>query len=497
MTGCRLASTWLMTAGLLVSLSACEKRVAEAPPPATGQDEMLSVKPQIRTAPQAAPRPSAISTAAERQPQVTTANPVTTHSAPDEVANGPPDVDPQLVLSAGIRALQGRHLTLYTDHPPQADVDELPAVFDQAVPQWCGYFDIDPDSMRNWHVTACLMVDNQKFAVAGLLPPDLPPFLHGFHQQNRVWFYEQPSAYYRRHLLLHEGTHSFMFHTLGGAGPPWYMEGTAELLATHRWQAATLQLRYFPQSKEETPQWGRIKIIKDDFDAGRALPLSDIMQYDVQAHLRVEPYAWSWAAASFFDTHPETQAAFRALKQSVAEDSFSFSRAFYARIAGDGRQLEEQWQLFVAGMDYGYDLERAIVRHKESYPIQATERREITTDHGWQSTGLRLEAGKTYHVQAVGRYQIKQQPEVWWSEPGGVTIEYHDGFPRGMLLGAIRQDDEDWQGTTPLAQPVAIGLGRDVQPARSGTLYLRINEPPGELSDNVGSIAVQVRPAGA
>ena len=48
------------------------------------------------------------------------------------------------------------------------------------------------------------------------------------------WLFDQPTDYYVRHLLLHEGTHVFMVSFLGGCGPGWYMEGTAELLGTHR-----------------------------------------------------------------------------------------------------------------------------------------------------------------------------------------------------------------------------------------------------------------------
>ncbi len=40
--------------------------------------------------------------------------------------------------TAGFRRLTGQHLTLITDLPSAEAVDELPAVFDQAVPQWCG-----------------------------------------------------------------------------------------------------------------------------------------------------------------------------------------------------------------------------------------------------------------------------------------------------------------------------------------------------------------------
>ena len=67
------------------------------------------------------------------------------------------------------------------------------------------------------------------------------------------WLYDQPTAYYRRHLMLHEGTHVFMVSFLGGCGPGWYMEGTAELFGTHRLdeQSGQLTLRIMPRSREK------------------------------------------------------------------------------------------------------------------------------------------------------------------------------------------------------------------------------------------------------
>ena len=143
-------------------------------------------------------------------------------------------------------------------------------------------------------MTAYIIQDKDAFRRAGLLPESLPPFLHGYQREAEMWVYEQPSDYYRRHLLLHEGTHAFMKWALGGAGPPWYMEGMAELLATHRWQDGNLVLGTFPQHRDETPYLGRIKIIREEMAAGRGKTLEEIMRYDDRAHLNVEPYAWCW-----------------------------------------------------------------------------------------------------------------------------------------------------------------------------------------------------------
>jgi hypothetical protein len=113
---------------------------------------------------------------------------------------------------------------------------------------------------------------------------------------------------------------------------------------------------------------------------------------------------------------------------------------------------------------------------------------------------MRLEAGKSYRVSAKGRFQIAAElvdgkTQGWPCEPGGVTIEYHDGHPLGMLLGAIRSDDvgvTNREGS--FAQPFAIGLETTLKPTTSGTLYLRVNDSPAHLDDNRGTLTVTIEP---
>ena len=52
-----------------------------------------------------------------------------------------------------------------------------------------------------------------------------------------------------------------------------------------------------------------------------------------------------------------------------------------------------------------------------------------------------------------------------------MTIEYHDGRPLGMLLGAIVPER-----ARRVCKPLAIGLGCEISPEVSGTLYLRVND---------------------
>jgi hypothetical protein len=370
----------------------------------------------------------------------------------------------------------------------------LPAVFDLALPQWCAYFGIDPAKVADWKVVGCVMQDKERFLGAGLYDVNLPPFPHGFAQGSQLWLYDQPSDYYRRHLLLHEGTHAFMNRWLGGAGPPWYMEGLAELLGTHRWEKGALMLAYVPRTKEEVPYWGRVKVVKDEFAASRGMPLIKIMQYSNQAHLRTDAYAWSWAAAAFFDQHPRTQAAFRDLKSRTKDRTIDFSRQFYDGLKEHWREIDEDWQLFVAECDYGYDFARAAAVRKAAADLPpAGAEVTVATDRGWQSTGYKLRAGQAYQLTASGRFQVAKDPKPWPCEAGGVTIRYHRGRPLGMLLAAVNDEETPAGSLTTLANPQPIGLTGVVTPESSGTLYLRINESPAGLADNAGTLSVRIK----
>src|SRR5262245_32408871 len=405
-----------------------------------------------------------------------------------------PKLEEGKIAAAGIRRLEGQHLVLYTDLPAAKEVDELPQVFDAAVPLWCSYFAIEPSKLADWKLVASIMKDRDRFVGAGLYPQRLPDFQFGFNIGSQIWVYEQPSAYYRRHLLLHEGTHAFMLRWLRGAGPPWYMEGMAELLGTHQWAGGKLTLGIMPARKEDVPYWGRIKIIKDEVAAGRPLSLIDIMRYDAHAHLQVEAYAWCWAASSFLDQHPLTQSAFRALKTDTRDRTLEFSKRFYEQVKEHWPAIVEDWQIFVFECDYGYDIPRAAIQHKpivELPPSGATI--QLATDRGWQSTGYRLEAGKTYRISATGQFVLGKAPKPWPCDAGGVTIHYHQGKPLGMLLAALGDLDGDAPPITPLVTPQPIGLTAEIEPTTSGTLYLKINEPASGFADNSGTLSVTIR----
>jgi hypothetical protein len=412
-----------------------------------------------------------------------------------QIASAQAASDEQL-RSAGIRTITGRHLVLLTDLASDPEIEKLPAIFDEAVGQWAEYFGVDPGKTADWQVRAHLIGERRRFDGLGLMPAANNTFVNGISIGSELWLYDQPTAYYRRHLLLHEGTHAFMVSFLGGCGPGWYMEGTAELLATHRLDERTgkLTLGIMPKSREEVPMLGRIKLIRDAVEANRSLTFEQVMQIDNRQQLGNESYAWTWAAAKFLDAHPRYRGRFRRLHNHVLDREFnSIMRREYR---AHWSELTNEWQAFVATLDHGYDFERMAIDFARGRPLgEEPSSATIQADRGWQSSGVWLDAGKSYQISASGRYQIAADQaqgalRPWPCEPGGVTIEYHDGRPLGILLGAVVGPKNS--GDASLAKPIAVGLGTTFKAPTGGTLYLRVNDSAAVLHDNRGTLSATV-----
>lgn len=404
------------------------------------------------------------------------------------------------LAAAQTRQIEGRHVTIHTDLPTTEALEQLPVAFDAAVPQWCHYFGVDVQELASWHVTAYLMTSLDAFQQRGLLPDHLPDFAHGYQYGDSVWVVNQPSDYYTRHLLLHEGVHAMMAKVFGGAGPAWFMEGTAELLATHRWQAGQIQQAIIPESREAFPFWGRLKVIQTARDKGQALPIDAVLRYSQKAHRQVEPYAWSWAALILLDMYPEYRRATIAAAEGGRDSSLQFTRNFHSQLKNDWPQLQLRWRMLIDGLDYGFDPARNRIdlppvsgASDQSNPAAATPPLEITADRGWQSSGIRVQRGQSIQVSAQGRYTLADQPRPWVCEPQGITIQYHRGHPLGMLLAAVAPSND--VAATRMTNPQIVGVGtkKQFEAEFDGLLLLRIGDDPAALADNRGSASVQVQ----
>lgn len=404
------------------------------------------------------------------------------------------EIDEERVKSLGVLSVKGQHLHLYSDLRNQALLAELVAVFDAAVPLWCELLGVDSDKTRDWYITGFLVQDADRMRQAGLFPVDLPPFPNGYSRGFEFWIYEQPSAFYRRYLMLHEGTHAFMQQMLGGRGAPWYSEGMAEYLSVHTWDGKNLALKQTIDHREDAPLWGRVKLVKDAFAAGQGLMPEDILLMDDEEFLRNESYGWAWALCHFLDRHPKYHEAFELLAGNIKDRSPAFAKPLLEALKTRWPEVREDWQVFLSEIDYGYDLERMAVMYQPVVDLgEAAQNVELLADRGWQSTGLRIEPGDRIEVSAKGRFLVRSGDEEWPAEPGGITIDYYSGRPLGQLLAAVCPEEQPPEILTALLVPVPVGERQVLQSEQGGVLFLRLNDAPNRLSDNRGEVQVTVQ----
>ncbi|MDO4570822.1 MAG: hypothetical protein Q4D38_10585, partial [Planctomycetia bacterium] len=401
-----------------------------------------------------------------------------------------------------LHTLRGKRILLVTDMPLTPAVRALPKAADEAFEQLCDYFDARPDD--DWYLTMYLMKDNIPFMQAGYLPEILPPFKNGFSFNYDAWLYDQPSDYYRQHLLIHEMVHSFCNTVLGSVGPAWYAEGMAELLGMHDFQASPVELRFMPPTREAVPHCGRIKEIHDAIERGEARTFHQTFVNTNEDFRTNAVYYWSWAMANFLDRHPDTQAEFRALpqllKESVAESQFT--PQFLENLGEKVPQLEKQWLMYVSTFDYGYNLAPMLFDTTRGEPIRAGEKKlaSVEATRGWQNTLIHVKKGDRLRIRAKGRFELYQPEGVYYPcEANGITIRYHDGAPLGILSATILTDADsvspeimnDHQDGTFFA-PFRIGLDRTIVVPFDGTLLLRINDSSASLERNRGKLTVEI-----
>ena len=410
-------------------------------------------------------------------------------------------VDLQRVAANGLRIIKGQHVTIYTDVPPSESIDELPAVFDAAVPQWCEYFGVDVAKAKPWKIQTFLMREKSRFVKAGLIPDDLHEFPAGLNRGHEMWFFVQPDAYYTRHLLLHEGTHAFMLWFGNGRGAAWYAEGMAELLGLHRWVDGKLTIHHHVTDASETEGWGRPKLIKEwvaeNQDGKHDKSLQDILVTPNRAFGDVENYAWCWAACEFLGEHPLSKDRFPELQKSVGRSPEAFNVRFQRLFAEDMKVLERDWAWFIRELDYGYSVSRG--SFSKLRPANEDGLFDLKTDRSWQYWSTPVQAGQKYRIAATGKFeigssQVNGQTKPWPCEPGGITIDYFRGRPIGELQVMVTPADTEAALLPAICKqiPQPVGVGNVITADIDGLLCFRINESPANLKDNRGELKIAI-----
>ena len=405
----------------------------------------------------------------------------------------PVEVDERKLAANGIRTIRGKHLALHTDVRDRADVDELAEVFDQAVPQWCEFFGVESRDAQTWQQDASIILDQERFVRAGLFPADVPKFLAGFQRGSQIWVYIQQGDYYTRHLLVHEGTHGFMSQFLGGLGAPWYAEGMAELVGLNQWTDGRLTIAHRVTSRDEVPYWGRVRLIREAVERGQTKTLDEVFAIPGSAFRQVESYAWAWAACEFLAHHPLSKECFADLTAHCADDATTFNRRLTEPLKSVWPELDLQWREFLKEIDYGFDVARAAIAPAEASDDQAAPGFRITSDRGWQATGIDVVKGKSLSITATGEFQIAKDSEAWICQPNGVTLEYYRGLPLGRLTAAILPATAADPNSPRELVVLDVGDRGTIIPDRDGQLLLRINDSPALWRDNAGSIDVRIQ----
>jgi len=411
-----------------------------------------------------------------------------------------PHYDDRRLEKLGIHRYESTHLLLYTDIAPEL-ARPLPRLMDQAYAAWEDYFGkLPPDREgKVFQMVGFIMADRALFREAGLISADAQILLEGVYRNQFFWMNDQPIDYYRRHLMIHEGTHCFMSALPNPTNQfQWYMEGMAELFRAHQTDAAgRTRFRLFPHDIETFGGLGWIRLIHEDIhDTGLRLPEAVVGQ-SPNDFRKYNAYAWSWALCAFLDGHPRYHDRFQNIGSLVTgrgEPAFELRQVFKA----DWQDLTEEWLVYVGNICYGYDIERTALDLRPGKRLGSADARvelDVAADRGWQSTGILVEPGKTYEINADGKTVLAQNPKPWVSEPQGVSIRYHAGRPLGMLVAAIRSTELPKQEPPISTLLTALPVGREAQlkPKIAGTLYFRINDYWNELADNTGKLHVTVK----
>jgi hypothetical protein len=390
---------------------------------------------------------------------------------------------------------EGRFIRLTTDLDSPQEAEALVASFDAAAAQWIEFWNLPDDALADWKVDACVIRDKAKFQQQRLIPRRIPDFPFGYALGNRVWVLAQQSEYYTRHLLLHEGIHSLVFFHFGGAGPTWFMEGTAELLATHGGQAESIKINQIPASRDDVPYWGRFKLMKQ-LRAESVVPtIGAVMSYKPNLLGDVESYGWSWAMVMMLHAYPEYQDAFFAAARNGRDDGPEFNRKLGDSLRGQGPILAARWRLMCHDLDYGFDWSR------ERVALSASDREwdgrainfRVAADQGWQSIGVRIPGKTRIKLSPSGQITLADRPKPWTSEPAGITFQYHRGRPLGELTACVLPNAFDPQAKSLKPLDVRrIDKETTLEISQASWLLLRVNDNVGDLADNTGEYEVKI-----
>jgi len=184
------------------------------------------------------------------------------------------------------------------------------------------------------------------------------------------------------------------------------------------------------------------------------------------------------------------------LQTAKIGDITSLTPKLLAQLRPHWSELSMSWNAWIQQLDYGCDVSRDIpLIEGDSKLAEANSAKlQLKVDRGWQDTGLRVKPGDHIAIEAAGRYQIGSEPEPWWCEPEGVTIEYFGGQPLGRVVGLVAAADSNRGQESPgKTEFRAVGQKVEWITQQTGALLLKVNEPAQRLGDNAGTVDISIK----
>jgi hypothetical protein len=397
---------------------------------------------------------------------------------------------------SGFQQFKGAHIELITDVASSPELQELTAAFDAGVRHWTDLFHADASKVVDWKVKAFIMTERERFENAGLISATIRTFREGHQEGDLILCKEQPSAYYRRHLLLHEGVHWFMEKALGGYGPGWWMEGIAEWQSTHQWDGKNLVCGVMPRTREQFPYWGRLEWIEQDLVAGQAPSLPILFRRAKDLHRVDSTYGWSWLAATFFANHPRYKDQFFERLSRPTDQSDALNRDVLKWIGDDMQTVQSEFNGFVAELDYGVDPASIIVDLKSAQlqndPNDSQDQLQIDSADHWRMYPRPLLANQIIEIAADGLVDLQWKSDTLETTPQGITLQYVRGHPLGQLIGSVIPRITSLENTIPWT-PVAIGNRASLKPGADSWLLLRFNDDNATASNPSGAYRVTIQ----
>ena len=158
------------------------------------------------------------------------------------------------------------------------------------------------------------------------------------------------------------------------------------------------------------------------------------------------------------------------------------------------------WNVFVSDFDFGYEPQRSMT---DLGSITQSPKRwdsllepvllELTSNRGWQDSGIDLQRGNKIRVTAEGTFTIAQQnsQDPWECGPNGITFQYFQHQPMGKLLATIVPMDGN--ASTSRLPLIPVGKEQIIEAPDDGRLLLKINEPAGQIADNAGFLTLTLQ----